>query len=690
MSGIPNRLLSIKDSTLGRTAGGAERALGPSALSCQGATGQSLSRRTCLHLLLSSGRIRAAVTGGVAGKWRTHKPKPPAVRVFLSAQASFFILVNISKAQRLQSIIKELRVNRIPETQDEMDLGRCPWLSRCWLFADCSMWRRRCGCGLQLTPLYLLLLLLLLLLSAQQPRRTEPATGGHTPGESRQDRQSPPQHSALELVPIDSFSEDQFIVATERAARSRSRPRRRVYRLLRAARRTEDPGEGGRPVLLNPEPAGRQLERLGVEKRGFNEIVSERISLHRRLPEVRHPLCLQQEYSQKLPTASIIICFHNEAWSTLLRTVNSVMDTAPKKFLKEIILVDDLSNQGHLKAALSEYISKLDGVKLIRSNKRLGVIGGRTLGAARATGDVLIFMDSHCECHNGWLEPLLDRIANDRTRVVSPIIDVIDWKTFQYYHSVDPQRGVFNWKLDFHWEPIPEYEQKWRKSPTSPIQSPAVSGGVLGINRHYFQNIGAYDPAMLMWGTENVELSLRTEVPDCMERLQLRKRLSCKNFHWFLTNIYPELYVPEDKSGYAGAARQRFLLHNIGTGYCAGYETKWSTGGYPVALVPCSGNGNQHFEYNSVREIRFGAIVQFCIDVRNEQVILQNCHRGKKMESEQQWDVQKTGEIIHVLTGKCIEAIKNGTSKDLFLRPCNKYTTQQLWRFEEVIAMNKR
>ncbi|XP_041040377.1 polypeptide N-acetylgalactosaminyltransferase 15-like isoform X3 [Carcharodon carcharias] len=596
-----------------------------------------------------------------------------------------------------------------------MYLGRCPWLRRCWLFADCTMWRRRCGCGLQLTPLYLLLLLLLLL-SAQQPRRTEPGTGGHTPGESRQDRQSPPQHSALELIPFDSFSEDQFIVATDRAARSR--PRRRVYRLLRAARRTEDPGDGGRPVLLNPEPAGRQLERLGVEKRGFNEIVSERISLHRRLPEdtflnvvvmelqnvelrtngtksntpelSQFSRCLQQEYSQKLPTASIIICFHNEAWSTLLRTVNSVMDTAPKKFLKEIILVDDLSNQGHLKAALSEYISKLDGVKLIRSNKRLGVIGGRTLGAARATGDVLIFMDSHCECHNGWLEPLLDRIANDRTRVVSPIIDVIDWKTFQYYHSVDPQRGVFNWKLDFHWEPIPEYEQKWRKSPTSPIQSPAVSGGVLGINRHYFQNIGAYDPAMLMWGTENVELSLRTEVPDCMERLQLRKRLSCKNFHWFLTNIYPELYVPEDKSGYAGAARQRFLLHNIGTGYCAGYETKWSTGGYPVALAPCSGNGNQHFEYNSVREIRFGAIVQFCIDVRNEQVILQNCHRGKKMESEQQWDVQKSGEIIHVLTGKCIEAIKNGTSKDLFLRPCNKYTSQQLWRFEEVIAMNKR
>lgn len=41
------------------------------------------------------------------------------------------------------------------------------------------------------------------------------------------------------------------------------------------------------------------------------------------------------------------------------------------------------------------------------------------------------------------------------------------------------------------------------------FRSPAISGGVLGINRHYFQNIGAYDPGMLMWGIENLELSLR-------------------------------------------------------------------------------------------------------------------------------------------------------------------------------------
>ncbi|XP_032906733.1 polypeptide N-acetylgalactosaminyltransferase 15 isoform X2 [Amblyraja radiata] len=606
------------------------------------------------------------------------------------------------------------------------------------------MCAKRRGCRPALALLWLLPGLLLLVAAAllnpppghppgpgQDGTAAAAAAAGWTSEGSRLPALAPP--------PTEFFAEDELMVATEGPASKRSW-RKTVYRLVRTGGRGL-PGRRAGPVL-GPEQHGQQL-------RGFNEVVSERISLHRRLPEVRDPLCLQQEYGQNLPSASIIICFHNEAWSTLLRTVNSVMDTAPKRFLKEIILVDDLSNQGHLKAALSEYISKLDGVRLIRSNKRLGVIGGRMLGAARATGDVLIFMDSHCECHNGWLEPLLDRIAFDRTRVVSPVIDVIDWKTFQYYHSVDSQRGVFNWNLDFHWEPIPENEQKWRKSPISPIQSPAISGGVLGINRHYFQNIGAYDPGMLMWGIENLELSLRVwlcggsvevlpcsrvghvyqkhahsslpdketvmknkirvaeiwldsfkeifykrdlaayllskaEMPDCKERLQLQMRLRCKNFHWFLNNIYPELYVPEDKPGYSGE------LYNIGTGFCADYETKWNTGGYPIILAPCSSNGNQHFEYNSRRKIRFGTVVELCVDVRDEQVVLQNCTRENRIESRQQWNVQKSGEIIHAFSGKCIEAIRNATSQDLFLRPCNKDVTQQLWRFEQLSVINER
>lgn len=36
--------------------------------------------------------------------------------------------------------------------------------------------------------------------------------------------------------------------------------------------------------------------------------------------------------------------------------------------------------------------------------------------------------------------------------MVSPIIDLIDWRTFQYNATQWPVRGVFDWRLDFHWD----------------------------------------------------------------------------------------------------------------------------------------------------------------------------------------------------------------------------------------------
>lgn len=58
--------------------------------------------------------------------------------------------------------------------------------------------------------------------------------------------------------------------------------------------------------------------------------------------------CVEQRFWRcpGLPTTSVIIVFHNEAWSTLLRTVYSVLHTAPAALLTEILLVDDASTDG--------------------------------------------------------------------------------------------------------------------------------------------------------------------------------------------------------------------------------------------------------------------------------------------------------------------------------------------------------
>ena len=41
-------------------------------------------------------------------------------------------------------------------------------------------------------------------------------------------------------------------------------------------------------------------------------------------------------------------------------------------------------------------------VKVRRTNERSGLIRAKLAGAMLATGDVLIFLDAHCEVNDGW------------------------------------------------------------------------------------------------------------------------------------------------------------------------------------------------------------------------------------------------------------------------------------------------
>lgn len=132
------------------------------------------------------------------------------------------------------------------------------------------------------------------------------------------------------------------------------------------------------------------------------------------------------------------------------------------------------------------------------------------MGANEAKGDVLTFLDAHCECTVGWLESLLSRIAEDPTKVVCPVIDIISDDTFAYVKSFDLHWGALNWQLHFRWYSLSGAElQKRKKDIISPFSTPTMAGGLFAIDKMYFFEIGAYDSEMKIWGGENLELSFR-------------------------------------------------------------------------------------------------------------------------------------------------------------------------------------
>ncbi|KAJ1519583.1 hypothetical protein ONE63_004858 [Megalurothrips usitatus] len=271
------------------------------------------------------------------------------------------------------------------------------------------------------------------------------------------------------------------------------------------------PGEYGIAHKLRDDQENDAAQSLS--EYGMNIALSNEISLDRNIPDTRLPECKHWEYPDDLPQATVIIVFHNEGWSVLMRTVHSVINRSPPQFLKEILLVDDFSDKEDLKGKLDDYITKFNGkVRLIRNKEREGLIRTRSRGAQEAHGEVIVFLDAHCEVNTNWLVPLLAPIYRDRTVMTVPVIDGIDHKTFEYrpvYQDGHHYRGIFEWGMLYKENELPFKEGDRRQHSSEPYKSPTHAGGLFAIDRKFFLSIGAYDPGLLVWGGENFELSFK-------------------------------------------------------------------------------------------------------------------------------------------------------------------------------------
>ncbi|XP_012262672.2 N-acetylgalactosaminyltransferase 6 [Athalia rosae] len=516
------------------------------------------------------------------------------------------------------------------------------------------------------------------------------------------------------------------------------------YRQISQDSRRKGLGEQGVPAFLSPTEDAVKASLYKVN--GFNAALSDKISVNRSVPDIRTPGCRTKKYTKKLDPVSVIVSFHNEHPSTLIRTCWSVVNRSPASLLREIILVDDASTKPELANELDEYVaSNLPKVRIIRLASRSGLIRGRLAGAREATADVLVFLDSHTEANVNWLPPLLEPISADYRVCVCPFIDVIGYETFEYRAQDEGARGAFDWELYYKRLPLlPESS----KNPTEPFESPVMAGGLFAISAKFFWEIGGYDPGLDIWGGEQYELSfkiwqcggrmydapcsrvghiyrkfppfpnpgrgdflgknykrvaevwmddyaeyiyrrrphLRALDPgDLTEQRALRSRLGCKSFGWFVEHVAFDLvdvYPPVEPEDFAHGE-----IRNIGAPELC-LDSKNKKRDEPVAADFCKkddpkASGEQEFRFTWHKDIRPKGKTD-CLDVsRGHEKAPVTLYPCHGKQGNQLWRYDVGKQwIVHGYNNRCLDL--DPAAKKVYVAACSTSVSTQKWRVENV------
>ncbi len=187
---------------------------------------------------------------------------------------------------------------------------------------------------------------------------------------------------------------------------------------------------------------------------------------------------------------SLIIPTVNEG-ENLFMTIESIQETITGTY--EIIVIDNGSTDGS-----TDFIEKAHDtrIRLLKTGERLGVAGARNYGAAFAEQEILLFVDAHMLFPKDWLAPVLEVLHEETVRLVVPAVSA-------WGNPYAIGYGI-SWKGA-------KLEAKWLgKQAATPYTVPLAGGCFQAFSRDFFYEIGGYDPGMTNFGSEDLEMCLRT------------------------------------------------------------------------------------------------------------------------------------------------------------------------------------
>jgi GT2 family glycosyltransferase len=168
--------------------------------------------------------------------------------------------------------------------------------------------------------------------------------------------------------------------------------------------------------------------------------------------------------------------------------LKNVIKASPKA---EVVVADDMSTDGSV-----EYLKKnFPRVIVVERQKREGFAANVNAGVARATGDIVVLLNTDVEPEPGYLEPLISHFKDDKVFAVGCLE-----KSPEKEGIILRGRGIGHWQKGFYIHARGEID----RSTTT-----WVSGGSGAFRRSMWNKLGGMDTLYNPFYWEDIDLSYR-------------------------------------------------------------------------------------------------------------------------------------------------------------------------------------